>query len=256
MKKVFLITTALFVALGISSCKKDENSTPKDTTKPSVSLTSPNDKDEFISGNEISISATITDDTELSQAKIEIHEAFDGHTHLKTGATAFEWDSIIDLTGKQTTLNIKVAIPIDVAAGTYHFTIKVLDKAGNEADFVEADIVLKNADDLVAPTLNVVPTPSVGTDNEIHLHGNDKELTLVATVTDDKGLKAYEIKLINKGTKVNYIDIDGELNGTSDGFTEKITFDDAWPKGDYLLVIEAFDLKNNDVDVEFDVHRD
>jgi autotransporter translocation and assembly factor TamB len=257
MKKISLVLAAL-VALGISSCKKndDNNSTPQDTTKPSASLASPSDKDEFTSGNKINVMATITDDVELSQAKIEIHENFDGHSHMKNGSPAFEWDSIIDLSGKSATLNFSINLPVDIAAGNYHFTMKVLDKSGNEADFVEADIKLKNADDLVAPTLNVTATPGPDGSGEIHLHGGDKEITLVGSASDDKGLKAYEIKLIHEGTEVNYLDRDGTFSGTSGGFTEKVVFESSWPKGEYELIIEAFDLKNNDADVEFHVHWD
>lgn len=257
MKKISLALAALLI-IGISSCKKDDdnNSTPTDTTKPTAQLASPADDDEFISGNEITVNATITDDLELSQAKIEIHENFDGHSHMKNGSPEFQWDSIIDLSGKSATLNFKVALPVDIAAGNYHFTMKVLDKQGNEADFIEADIKLKNADDLVAPTLNVTATPSPDANNEIHLHGGDKEITLVGSATDDKGLKAYEIILIHEGTEVNYLDRDGTFSGTSGGFTEKVVFDPSWPKGEYELIIEAFDLKNNDADVEFHVHWD
>lgn len=257
MKKISLVLAAI-LALGISSCTSDEDdkSTPTDKTKPTAQLTSPADDDEFVSGNEITVNATISDDTELSQAKIEIHENFDGHSHMKNGAPEFEWDSIINLSGKTATLNFKVKLPIDIAAGNYHFTMKVLDKQGNEADFIEADIKLKNADDLVDPTLTVTSTPKPDANNEIHLHGGDKEITIIGAASDDKGLKSYEIVLIHEDTEVNYMDKDGTFSGTSGNFTEKVVFDPSWPKGEYELIIKAFDLKNNHADREFHVHWD
>lgn len=257
MKKISLALAALLL-IGVSSCKKDDdnNTTPTDATKPTAQLASPSDDDEFVSGNEITVNATINDDTELSQAKIAIHSNFDGHSHMKNGSPEFDWDSIVNLSGKTATLNFKIKLPLDIAAGNYHFTMRVLDKQGNEADFIEADIKLKNADDLVDPTLNVTSTPSPDGSGEIHLHGGDKEITLVGSVMDDKGLKSYEIVLIHEGTEVNYLDRDGELSGASGGFTEKIVFDPSWPKGEYELIIEAFDLRNNHAEEEFHVHWD
>lgn len=252
MKKLSLVIAALLI-LGITSCKKDDNSTPKDTTKPTVNLMSPSEDDEFTSGNAITVNATITDDTELSQAKIEIHENFDGHTHMKTGAPAFSWDSIIDLSGKTTTLNFKIDLPIDIATGNYDFTMRVIDQQGNEADVVLAEIKLKNVKDSIAPTLQITATPAPGTDGKIKLQGTNNEITLAATIDDDQELKSYEIKLIHKTSNKNYKDIDGTFTGKSGTINEKIVFDAALPKGEYLLLIEAFDLKNNDADAEFDV---
>jgi hypothetical protein len=254
MKKLSLAFAALLL-VGISSCTKNEDNNPKDTTKPSVQLNNPSDADEFTSGNEITVNATIGDDTELSQAKIEIHENFDGHSHLKNGSPEFEWDSIINLSGKTANLNFKITLPLDIAAGNYDFTMRVIDKAGNEADFIVSEIVIKNAEDLIAPTLNVNTTPAPDANNEIELK-NSNEITIEGTAGDDKGLKSYEIKLIHEGTEKNYVDIDGNLSGTGGNFTEKIIFDPSWPKGEYELIIEAFDLKNNDADVKYHVHWD
>lgn len=252
MKKISLALASLLV-LGVSACKKNDDNTPKDTTKPVITLNSPSDDDEFISGKVISVQGKITDDTELSQYKIEMHNAFDGHTHKKTGATAFTWDTIVNISGKEAVLNFEITLPVDIAAGPYHFIVNALDKAGNEADFAEAELVLKNAEDLVAPTLNITTNPAPDANNIITVDANTNEITLTGTANDDKGLKSYEIKLINENDNTNYADIDGQLSGLTGNINEKITFNNQWPKGDYHLIIEAFDLKNNDVDVEFEV---
>lgn len=255
MKK-FIITTLALSVLALNACKKDDNdSKPKDTAKPAITLTTPTTGAEIVSGNAIVVAGKITDDTELSQYKIEIHDDFDGHTHLKTGSPTFKFDTIVNISGKEALLNLTINTPVDVAAGPYHFIINALDKAGNEAPFAEADITIKNAMDSVAPTLSVVTTPSPS-GGEIHLHGTATTITLVCTAGDNQSLKSYEIKLINKDTKVNYLDKDGNISGTSVSFNETVTFNTAWPDGEYVLVVEVFDLKNNATEVEFDVHRE
>ncbi|MDL5049054.1 DUF4625 domain-containing protein [Oscillatoria amoena NRMC-F 0135] len=253
MKRITLLVLAAGLVF-LNACNKGDDE-EKDTTKPVISLSTPKSGDEFVSGGKINISATFSDNKELSQYKIEIHDDFDGHTHLKTGSPAFAYSKIVGISGASNTLNLAIDIPQDVAAGAYHLIINALDKAGNEAEFAEADITIKSSLDSIAPTLTVASTPSPS-GGEIHLHGNSKNITLVCTAGDNESLKSYEVKLINKTTKVNYVDKDGSISGTSVSFNETVTFDESWPDGDYLLVVEVFDLKNNRHEVEFDVHRE
>ncbi len=253
MKKITILVLAAGLVF-LNACNKGDDE-EKDTTKPVITLLTPSAGEEFVSGAKINISATFTDNKDLSQYKIEIHDDFDGHSHLKTGSPTFAYTKIEGISGTSNTLNLAIDIPQDVAAGAYHLIINALDKAGNEAEFAEADITIKSSLDSIVPTLTVAATPSPS-GGEIHLHGGSKTITLVSTAGDNESLKSYEIKLINKTTKVNYLDRDGNISGTSASFNETVVFEDAWPDGEYLLVVEVFDLKNNATEVEFDVHRE
>lgn len=250
MKRLTILVMAIGLVL-LNACSKGDED--KDTTKPVITLSTPKSGDEFISGEKINVSVSFQDNKELSQYKIEIHDDFDGHTHLKTGSPAFSYTKIVALTSNGSH-HFAIDIPADVAAGPYHFIVNALDKAGNEADFAEAEFTIKSSLDSIAPTLNIIPSPSP-TAGVIHLHGAAKTITLNGTAGDNESVKSYEVKLIHKTSKVNYLDRDGNISGTTANINETVTFDDAWPDGDYLLVIEVYDLKNNHTEVEFDVMR-
>lgn len=252
MKRITLLVLAAGLVF-LNACNKGDGE-EKDTTKPVITLSTPKSGDEFVSGGKINISATFSDNKELSQYKIEIHDDFDGHTHLKTGSPAFAYSKIVGISGTSNTLNLAIDIPQDVATGAYHLIINALDKAGNEAEFAEADITIKSSLDSIAPTLTIIPTPGPS-GGVIHLHGAAKTITLSGTAGDNESVKNYEVKLIHKTSKVNYLDRDGNISGTTANINETVTFDDAWPDGDYLLVVEVYDLKNNRTEVEFDVMR-
>lgn len=250
MKRLTILVLAFGLVL-LNACSKSDDE--KDTTKPVITLTTPKSGDVFVSGEKINVSVMFTDNKELSQYKIEIHDDFDGHSHLKTGSPAFSYSKIVALSGNGSH-HFAIDIPADVAAGPYHFIVNALDKAGNEADFAEAEFNIKSSLDSIAPTLNITPSPSPS-GGVIHLHGATNTITLAGTAGDNESVKNYEVKLIHKATKVNYADIDGNISGTTASINETITFNNAWPDGDYLLVIEVFDLKNNHAEVEFDVMR-
>lgn len=86
---------------------------------------------DIVAGETFSISATITDDVELSQWKIDIHSA-DGHTHrIMEG----EWEMTETgaATGQSYTLTKDITVPVDAELGEYHLTFDATDKAGNTA---------------------------------------------------------------------------------------------------------------------------
>ncbi|KAB2918743.1 MAG: DUF4625 domain-containing protein [Bacteroidetes bacterium] len=250
MKRLPILVMALGLVL-LNACSKGDDD--KDTTKPVIKLSEPTSGDVFVSGEKMNVSVAFEDNKELSQYKIEIHDDFDRHAHLKTGSPAFTFTKIVAISSNGS-YHFTIDIPADVAAGPYHFIVNALDKAGNEADFAEAEFTIKNSLDSIAPTLNITASPSPA-GGVINLQGAAKTITLNGTAGDNESVKSYEVKLIHKASKVNYIDKDGTISGTSANISETITFDDAWPDGDYLLVVEVYDLKNNRTEVEFDVMR-
>jgi len=127
MKKLILFG-ALF-ALSFTACKKED--TP-DITKPVIAVTQPAvDSMEISLGADFTIQATLTDDVDLSQWKMDIHSA-DGHSHRIT-AGAWEMTETGTATGKSYLFSKTVTVPADAELGEYHFTIEATDKAGNAA---------------------------------------------------------------------------------------------------------------------------
>jgi uncharacterized membrane protein len=146
MKLMRLITTIIFVAtayLIITSCSKDK----ADNVKPTINLISPSDHDQFHPGETISFEANFSDDTELSQFKIDIHFN-DGHEHKSIAGVKQEWDyeHIGELSGKTQNIQMEIEIPEDAAHGEYHFMVFCTDKAGNES-FVAIEIEIEDEHD-------------------------------------------------------------------------------------------------------------
>jgi hypothetical protein len=120
------------------------------------------------SGEVFSFQATFSDNIGLSQYKIDIHQNFDCHGHGEGATPALalpnrensteDWFliQIDDLEGREQIRQFELPVPDHVTAGNYHFSIQVLDEAGNDTQ--EQDIFnlkIRNIRDTLAPTLLV-----------------------------------------------------------------------------------------------------
>lgn len=134
MKKLMLliaVSGALF-----TSCAKEE--TP-DTQKPVITVTAPaSDHLDKAPGDTLNVAALLTDNTELLNAKIDIHLA-GNHSHKITGE-GWEWAKVYTVGGVQHNLSESIVIPTDAEIGDYHITVEATDKAGNAATPVVIDL--------------------------------------------------------------------------------------------------------------------
>ena len=246
--KQLLAAVFLTGTLALHSCKDEES---KDLTPPAITIISP-DTDEKVDGGEsIEVRGTITDNSGLSQYKLEIHDDFDGHWHLKKAPAAFEWDTIVNLSGTSHDLKLDIAVPSDVQAGPYHFVIRATDKDGNEADFVERSIKMRNMDDTIVPMIsNLAFTPSPGSNNTITLSGGN-QLGVSMDVSDDQELEKYEFVVIHKSSGHKHR-LETTLSGNSDHISSSYTFDGS-RKGLYDFIVVLVDHKGNRVVEEVEV---
>lgn len=139
-KKYFLsICGVLLISALIVSCSKDD----EDTKKPEIELISPQNHDEFHPGDNIHFEARFSDDTELSEYKIDIHFD-DGHDHKSHKHDGHEWHYTYTatLSGKNQMVHHDISIPEDAEHGEYHFMVFCTDKAGNES-FIKIDIEIE-----------------------------------------------------------------------------------------------------------------
>jgi len=114
-----------------------------------------------MTGDSITISMTITDDEQLSQYKIDIHQNFDCHGHAKVATADWEVIDIVEITGTSATVQRTIHVSDSATAGNYHFSIQVADHFGNSARIERFSINVLNSDDLIPPTLTVTePTSS------------------------------------------------------------------------------------------------
>ncbi|MFI3322342.1 MAG: DUF4625 domain-containing protein [Rikenellaceae bacterium] len=163
---IFAVATLIFSSLIFVSCDKDG-----DTTKPVIELSEPEDGEEFLPGSEICVEMDLSDDTALASFKINIHNAFDGHSHDTDSdddsdadhdhdenyntdtENAFYYnmtsdDLDIDMLGlRNSHQHIHVEIPATAAYGDYHLMIYCYDTSGNESYVARSIAITADAEE-------------------------------------------------------------------------------------------------------------
>lgn len=252
-KNTEMTRTYIFAALALVALSCSDDDEAQDTTKPVILAATVNGEDhdlEFNAGDALQLEVDLSDNEDLSQFKIEVHDIFDGHDHNKVlDGDAWELTEIINVTGANATVNHTLSVPNPVTAGPHHFIFRVLDAAGNESEFMEMDFILKNGEE---PTFSIsdpdfsneVPAPK------------GQSLAITGTINDDEDL-AEVIITIEEEEEHNHknasgaiiFSYDADLAGTSDTSFDLSTVDIAIPAtsetGHYELKISAKDNEGN-----------
>ncbi|MBE6340692.1 MAG: DUF4625 domain-containing protein [Bacteroidales bacterium] len=143
MKKIAILPLSLII-FG-TACSSDNDNV--DSTLPTIceagEQTCPTDCYECLRGESIDFCYTFTDDIELGNFNIEIHNNFDHHTHStssvecelnekKSAVNAWVYNQDYSIPDGLTTYtpNISIVIPTNIDTGDYHFMIRLTDKAG------------------------------------------------------------------------------------------------------------------------------
>lgn len=147
MKKISYFLLVLALSAFTISCIDDND---QDTAKPVIVLHEPADDDTLFVGHEVHFDAELSDDVMLKSYKVDIHSNFDGHSHAKSTGNSAAWtySKAWDLTGIRNTdlHHHEIEVPdsingVPIAKGYYHFSVQVLDEAGNESK-VFVDVVV------------------------------------------------------------------------------------------------------------------
>ncbi len=154
MKTSKFITVAILLASSISfvACNKKEG----DTTKPEINLVSPAEGDTLFAGGEhgIHFEMEVSDDVALGSYKVDIHNAFDGHSHKSEEVHEHEgvafaynnsWNDIKDKRNADIHHH-EIVIPANAAHGEYHFVVYCTDAAGNESKVVRNVVIAEGKD--------------------------------------------------------------------------------------------------------------
>lgn len=256
MKKLnYLFLTTL---IAFTACKKDKQTNQDENVSIEILETnSPivteeicdheeNNVLKVISGNDLIIKMKLLSGAGLSQYKIEIHNNFDCHGHETPPGLAWEYSNIVDLTGNDTTLSEKIIIPEDAKSGNYHCVIRLVDKLGNEAEFVDFNIVVENKLDNEAPIITITD-PNTDT----FIIQKNTPFIIKGKVTDNLNLKLgslegeltwnQEPEFHIESLTTQFIDQDhneSEINHT-------IILPSSVKTGSATLVIRATDFYNN-----------
>ncbi len=257
MNKIFIL--ALFLGIVLGACKKEKKE-EVDTQKPSITIIKPSENATVTGGQTLQLEVKFTDNMNLSQYKLEVHPNFDGHTHGKTNEempTPWEWDTIVNINGKEHTAKFSISVPSNVKAGNYHLMAMCTDAAGYEAPIKFINIKVLNPDDTVNPVLTLTK-PSITNENLIQFATNENEKAIIfeGTLSDNKRVKGIKIQLIEHRhsktqhgeDKVIYEYQNFNLNGTSfdlSNITFKIYREDMEDNGEYELKVVGYDLVGN-----------
>jgi len=145
MKKLIL---PLLLIVSLAACNKKT----EDTTAPVVSVSLNHDLVnmdicEHEESNVIQVSpldtiivtGTITSATDLSQVKINIHDAGDCHTHERP---MVEWSyiKIINVSGRTATFTDTIVIPSDAELHNHHMDIMALTENGVQSEEIEFNV--------------------------------------------------------------------------------------------------------------------
>lgn len=232
--KILNVFIVSLVLLSVVSCNKNV-----DNEKPIIidaTLNGINISPVILNGENAILKATLKDNEALGEYKVDIHDAFDGHTHGKTAASP--WSTIITnkIEGEEYQLDLPISVPEDAAAGPYHLLLYCIDKEGNEADFVEIDFTLKNTSDTIAPDLNIAEPSNNFTINK------GTPINISGSATDNLQLRKIEIKARKKNAGNFLFNETINLAGSTQNFQQQIpTSGLSWTTGEYELIFVLYD---------------
>ena len=239
MKKSVL--ASLIVGLFLSSCKDDSPSGEgNDTTKPVIHSFELNGSNEatITAGDTLFYSYSFSDDRELSEAYIEIHENFDGHSHLKANL-AWSKSTILFFLGKSSSSTGKFVCPLNVASGPYHVEVSVLDASGNHSDVLIRTLEVQQPGQPQIDGQSISSTFNSGTDYSVS-----------CLIEDDIDIESIEVTFVRLDgiDEVLVGDDDVDLSGSIEtSYTYEHTFSTSTSKvGDsYELVLKVVDSDGN-----------
>lgn len=169
--------------LAIISCKK------KDVEAPVVTNFSFADGSTTMtvdSATNFTIKAQLSDNQNLKEVKLDIHNAFDGHGHK----ALTDWSTVLidEISGELFDYSKEITIPNDAMAGPYHVNIQVLDETGFET---EVQTIFLNVNRADAPQI-VITQPDFSVAQS---YSKGSTISLEGVVIDGEDLASVEITI-------------------------------------------------------------
>src|SRR5690606_23064125 len=165
------------------------------------------------------------------------------HGHDKP-LSAWTYLHVGDLSGKEQTVVEEIPLPVDAASGNYHCIINLIDALGNEADFVEFNLVVSSIEDSVAPVITYI------------LPAADSVAVSKGDVITFKGRVTDNFSLSNGRLEISYVDADGhpynaineifpQEDSTAFHFNRTYTVPSYIAAGTAVFNLKAYDKYNN-----------
>lgn len=231
MKRGYIIT-----ALALMWCSWGCFKADQDVIQPVVRIIEPFEGSTHLSGDVIDFVFEATDQTELYEMDIRIHEnSFD---HNETAPSwVFAWDTIFKhrIFGQRTDLRVGIPIPANLKGAPYHAVVKVLDGSGNISAVRYVNFDIQATGDIVGPTITAQESIQVGLGTTFFVQGN---------VTDDTYVQSVNFRLMDNDSSTmihesNY----PQVNMSNYNILEFIPA--PLVDGDYTLIVTAADPFDN-----------
>lgn len=214
--------------------------TKADKSKPILEVFTPADNDIIVAGTTAKVKFHASDNNELSQVYLNIHDSFNGHGHTKSTITPFKITIIENLVGAEVDKEIEVFIPDTAAAGPYHLEMSVVDAKANLSSTVYRSFYIKNLLDTVAPTLNIT-NPIEGAS-----FSSGAQLNLKGDGSDDQVLLKLEYTITRVGSDNKLVNASIPFNTSSEVFDENIVLNSTqFVSGNYELLCVLYDKTYN-----------
>lgn len=229
------------------SCKE------KDTEAPEITNYKFSDASTEITldtGATFQIQAVLTDNVNLKEVKLDIHNAFDGHGHK-----SIDWTEIIihEISGTEYNFAQDVTIPGDAASGPYHVLLTVLDENGFESSPQTIFLTVNRADapEVVIANPDFVAGYSVSKGSSFNVEGGIGDETDLSKIvievhsSDEEAALVYDEDFTLSGTSDISWDFQADGNVVID-----IPADGA--SGTYELIVRVEDSDGNNTVKEFE----
>jgi hypothetical protein len=187
------------VAMLATACNKDDDkpaAAGNETQAPVATRVSPTGTTlNVAAGDPITFTVRVTDNAGISQVRVNVHNAFDGHSH-KTSNVDTLFHNVIHQMGGKTDSTLTFSIPTATTnqPGMYHVLVYALDVNGNNAQFLQYDLTLANS---LFPTATSL---TMGGSDHLHFEPCDNSLsrTLSGTVNAGTGKTLADIHVVLK----------------------------------------------------------
>lgn len=127
----------------MAGCQPDDRDMEQPSIVESDMATCPVDCEQFHPGDTIRFCYRFTDNVELGNYNIEVHNNFDHHTHSTSAVECdleadkepvnpwlYNHDFHIPASSRDYTAHLDIPIPADADPGDYHFMVRLTDAAG------------------------------------------------------------------------------------------------------------------------------
>lgn len=149
--KAILLASCLVLFVSLNSCKENDDNSPKDLEKPTISAAFVNEElitesteGTLYTDSTNSIELIFSDNVALSQCSINLHYVDGDHGHEESVAlrltaddTPFAYGPVLrDLSGKKDTVQLQIPISNNVLLGEYHLEVLYTDEAANSSETI------------------------------------------------------------------------------------------------------------------------